>query len=185
MLYKLSSGFKFSTFLVSTIMSNKLGTYIGYCIYPNKPHFLLKNKVDMEKISNDGKLAEREYIVSRKLKTKLKNRNIDQIFELLSENQEIITPEQYNFLNKYWGFTEVKSPKKLRSLLLEIEGEYQLKNNSEKRLDKLNNVVKAKDDHINRLERDVKLNNDKIEAIMNSKSWKITYPLRRLKSYFK
>ena len=215
-------------------MSNKLGTYIGYCIYLNKPHFLLKNKVDMEKINSDGKLAEREYILSRKMRTKLKNRNIDQIFELLSENQEIITPEQYTLLNKYWGFTEVKSPKKLRRLILEIEGEYQLKNNSKKRIDKLNNVVKAKDGHINRLERDVKLNNDKIkallleiesgsqikndfekrldklinvvkvkdghinclerdvklnndkiEAIMNSKSWKITYPLRRLKSYFK
>ena len=201
-------------------MSNKLGTYIGYCIYLNKPHLLLKTKVDVEKISSDGKFAEIEQGLLEEVRKKDINKDIDQIYDLLSENKEIITPEQYTFLNKYWGFTEVKSPKQLRKLLMAFEGEYQLKNNYEKRFYQLYESVKAKDDYINRLKNDVKkqndyinrlkndvkilndkiraqnvyinrlkndvkIHNDRIKTVMNSKSWKITNPLRKLKSYFK
>ncbi len=194
-------------------MSNKLGTYIGYCIYLNKPHLLLKTKVDVEKISNDGKLAEIEQGLLEEVRKKDINRDVDQIYDLLSENREVITPEQYTFLNKYWGFTEVKSPKQLRKLLMAFEGEHQLKNNYEKKfyqlhesliakdvyINRLKNDAKLKNDkimaqndkikvqnvYINRLKNDVKLQNDKIKKVMNSKSWKITKPLRNLKSYFK
>ena len=193
-------------------MSNKLGTYIGYCIYLNKPHLLLKTKVDVEKISSDGKLAEIEQGLLEEVRKKDINRDVDQIYDLLSENREVITPEQYTFLNKYWGFTEVKSPKQLRKLLMAFEGEYQLKNNFEKKfyqlhesliakdvyINRLKNDAKLKNDkimaqndkikvqnvYINRLKNDVKLQNDKIKKVMNSKSWKITKPLRNLKSYF-
>ena len=186
-------------------MSNKHGTHIGYCIYLNKPHLLLKNKVDSEKISNDGKLAEKEHglLEVRKID---KNRDVDQIYDLLSENQEVITPEQYTFLNKYWGFTEVKSPIQLRKLLMVFEGEYQLKNNYEKRFYQLHESVKTKDVNINHLKNDIKTLNDKVESkdvdiihlkndiktlndkintVVNSRSWKITNPLRKIRSYFK
>jgi hypothetical protein len=187
-------------------MSNKLGTYIGYCIYLNKPHFLLKTKVDTEKISSDGKLADKEQGLLEEVRIKDINRDIDKIYDLLSENKEVITPEQYSFLNKYWGFTEVKSPIQLRKLLMVFEGEYQLKNNYENRFYQLQERVKAKDANINRLTNDVKTLNDKIKAqnihinslkndvktlnhkiktVMNSRSWKITNPLRKIKSYFK
>ncbi len=100
---------------------------------------------------------------------RLKNRDIDRIFPLLSKNQEIITTEQYNFLNKYWGFTDVKSPKKLRKLLLAFEGEYQLKNNFEKRFYELNSLLKPKVEQIKRLEIDTKLKSDQINALLLEK----------------
>jgi len=134
-------------------MSNKLGTYVGYSIYLNKPHYLLKSNVVMDKISSDGKeLSEIEYNISRNMRNRLKNPNIDLIFELLSKNQEIITEDQYNHLNKYWGFDQLKTPQQLRKLLLEIEGEYQIKTNDIKLLknnikDK-NKVIQRRDDLI-------------------------------------
>ena len=185
-------------------MSNKLGTHIGYCIYLNKPHLILKTKVDIEKIDSDGNIAEIELGLVQEVRKKDINKDVDQIYDLLSENREVITPEQYSFLDKYWGFSEVKSPKQLRKLLMALEGEYQLKNNYEKRFYQLHESVDAKDVNINRLEnvtkeqtdkikaQNVHINHlknitteqtDKIKAVMNSKSWKITKPLRKLKSY--
>ena len=211
----------------SMTMSNKIGTNIGYCIYLNKSHLLLKTKVDTEKIGSDGKFAEKEQDLLEEVRIKDVNQEIDQIYDLFSENREVITPEQYDFLNKYWGFTEVKSPKQLRQLLMAFEGEYQLRYNYEKRFyqlhdsvkrrdvqinrlktinhkqnDKIkakddyinrlknltiqqNDKIKARDDYINRLKNDVKILNDKIKTVMNSRSWKITNPLRKLKSYFR
>ena len=145
-------------------MSNKLGTYIGYCVYLNKPHLLLKTKVDIEKISSDGKFAEIEQCLVEEVRKKDINRDVDQIYDLLSENREVITLEQYTFLNKYWGFTEVKSPKQLRKLLMTIEGEHQLKNNYEKIFCQLQDNVKAKNDYINRLKDVTKQQNDKIKV---------------------
>ena len=114
----------------SMTMSNKLGTYIGYCIYLNKPHYLIKDDVEMDKIISDGKeFAEKEYNLSHSMRNRLKNPDIDLIFELLSKNQDYITDDQYNQLNKYWGFDQVKTSKQLRKLLLEIEGEYQVNSN--------------------------------------------------------
>ena len=48
-----------------------------------------------------------------------------------------------------------------------------------------NEKIKTKDDYINRLKNDTNILNDKIKAVMNSRSWKITEPLRKLNSYFK
>ncbi len=49
-------------------MSNKIGTYIGYCVYLNKPHFILKTQVDMEIIDGDGELAEIEHASIERVK---------------------------------------------------------------------------------------------------------------------
>jgi hypothetical protein len=146
-------------------MSNKLGTYVGYCIFLNKPHYLLKSRVEMDKIISDGKeSAEIEYNVSRNMRKRLKNQNINLIFELLSKNQEIITEDQYNHLNKYWGFDQIKTPKKLRKLLLEIEGEYQIKTDDIKLLKKdirdKNDAIKRRDELIRNRDEIIREKND-------------------------
>jgi hypothetical protein len=113
-------------------MSNQLGTHIGYCVYLNKPHFFINSKIEMTKDINDGETrAELEYNASKKILENFKvDPNINQIIKLFSKNQEFITEEQYNHLNKYWGFDQVKTPEQLRKVLLEIEGIYQLENTS-------------------------------------------------------
>jgi hypothetical protein len=153
-------------------MSNKLGTYVGYCIYLNKPHFILKSKLEMIKLSNDGeKIAETEYKVSRIVKKKLQNHDIDLIYELLSKNQEFITKDQYDHLNKYWGFDQIKTPKQLRRLLLEIEGEYQLNNHE---ITSLKNsiidrdeAIKRRDDIIQARDEAIKRRDDMIQEKNN------------------
>jgi hypothetical protein len=86
----------------------------------------------MTKDINDGETrAELEYNASKKILENFKvDPNINQIIKLFSKNQEFITEEQYNHLNKYWGFDQVKTPEQLRKVLLEIEGIYQLENTS-------------------------------------------------------
>ena len=111
-------------------MSNDLGSYVGYSIYLNKPHLFLKSELEVEKIVTDGEeFAESQLKAYREVDNKIKNEaDIDLMVRLLSKNQEFITEDQYNLLNKYWGFDQVKTPKQLRKLILEIEGLNSLNN---------------------------------------------------------
>ena len=110
-------------------MSNDLGTHVGYSIFLKKPHLLLKSELNVGKIRGDDKgLSERHIYAYKTVKKKIKNSDINLISRLLSKNQEFITEDQYNLMNKYWGYDQIKTPKQLRKLLLEIEGEYQLNN---------------------------------------------------------
>lgn len=176
-------------------MSNKLGTYIGYCIYLNKPHFLVKSELDTEMILDEGKeFAEHEYEISKKVQEKLKNKDIDLLKEVFSKYEEVITEEQRDIVNKYWGLTEIKSPKQLRKLLLELEGEYRLKfgciyefQELQSVIYRLENEIKAfrenielKEEEINHLAKNIELKDDKIKLMANSNSWKLTKPLRKV-----
>ena len=183
-------------------MSNKLGTYIGYCVYFNKPHLLLNTEVEMGKISCDGEeFAEIQYNASNKMRSKLKNENIDLIYELLSKNKELITEDQYNHLNKYWGFNQVKTPNQLRKILLETEVKFHLNNyenlqkdvneledaikNRDEIIQQKDNIIKNRDEIIQQKDNIIKNRDDIIKKIMNSNSWKITRHLRKIASWTK
>lgn len=158
-------------------MSNQLGTHIGYCIYLKKPHYLIPSEIDIEMNHADGnELAKIEYQNSSKVLKKLKDGD-NLIEDLLSAKEEKIKKDQFNIVNKYWGFDEIKSPQELRQLLLSLEGEYQLKFECEKELKRQKRAYS----HLKRAyNHEITIRDDKIKKIMDSNSWKVTKPLRGL-----
>lgn len=94
-------------------ISNDISTHIGYCLYMNKPHYLIESNVSHKKINSKVITDTRKNI----------NSNIDnyaKIREVFSKYDEKITNEQYKLISYLWGFNEVKSPSELKKIILEI-----------------------------------------------------------------
>lgn len=92
-------------------VSNSVGTNLGYCIYSNKPYYLLPDNVnylgtEKERSSNWESDYERE----------------KKLFHLMFSNTSIeqVTTEQRELCSHYWGYNHVKTPDDLRSALEEI-----------------------------------------------------------------
>lgn len=75
--------------------SNSVGTHLGYCIWMNKPHYIIDDSIVNNLAINDYK-------------------DIGQAFLTYYEK---IQPEQRAVVSKYWGFESIKAPEELRSLL--------------------------------------------------------------------
>ena len=58
------------------------------------------------------------------IKTQNKNSNFTKINELFSIYNTKITKDQYNIISYLWGFDEVKSPKELKKLILNINKDF-------------------------------------------------------------
>lgn len=85
-------------------MSNDFGSHIGYSLFLNKPHNIYSQSVS-----------------SSELKTVSQNiiNDINSAKLLFSNNNDyIITKEQKEFVDKYWGISQIKSPNELAKILL-------------------------------------------------------------------
>lgn len=91
--------------------SNSIGTHIGYCIYLNKPHYLIENET--YRYYNDT-LAE-QYRNEEQIKSlEEEKEEIRKVFSFYSDQ---ITEEQKNVIDKYWGTSLIKGPEELKNLL--------------------------------------------------------------------
>ncbi len=100
-------------------MANDIGTHLGYCIYLNKPHYLFKQSIALEHDNEfDGNIVN-EGITREKF-----SNNVANITKLFSEYHENITKEQYELISYLWGFDEVKTPVKLKKLIIRINKSY-------------------------------------------------------------
>lgn len=73
-------------------VSNSIGTHLGYCIWMNKPHYIINN-ID---------LSLEDY---------------KKIGSFFMTYHEVIQPEQYAIVSEYWGFECVRTPAELKSIL--------------------------------------------------------------------
>ena len=76
-------------------VSNSVGTHLGYCIWMNKPHYIIDDQIINE-------TNERDY------------KKIGSFFLTYTEQ---IQPEQYAVVAKYWGFDSVRTSEELKSIL--------------------------------------------------------------------
>lgn len=99
----------------SMTVSNDISTHIGYCLYLNKPHFLIQTNVKFcdEKNSNHIAQDTREH-------QGFGIDNYGKIAEAFSEFDETITSSQKDIVNYLWGFDEVKTPNELKNMFTEI-----------------------------------------------------------------
>lgn len=93
-------------------MSNSLGTHLGYCIYLNKPHYLIHQDMCMDGIQNAS--------FNNEVYNTYKNEEKIFIEAFDRDNGECITEEQYKLCDFYWGFGYVRKPSELHKLLIDV-----------------------------------------------------------------
>ena len=88
--------------------SNALGTHVGYSIYMGTPHVM---NIESNKNIRPNKVFEKE------------QEDFAQLFD--GHNPLDITEEQKNLCDKYFGFSHIKTPEQLYSILNECKKKYE------------------------------------------------------------
>ena len=122
----------------SMTASNDIGTHIGYCLYLNKPHFLIQNDV---KFYDEGNS---DYIDQDTRKYQSKSINYyEKIAQVFSEFDEKITSSQKDIVSYLWGFDEVKTPIELKNMFTEINENFSYLKYYFSGLIRLKNIIKG------------------------------------------
>ncbi len=105
-------------------------------------------------------------------------------FNLDIENIGLFEEWYCNYLRYFLNRPPITHPKiiSLETLTGEDLNDIDLKN---KEIKKMRRKIKMKNKEIKKMQKEIEKNNKKIETILNSNSWKITKPLRKLKSISK
>ncbi len=97
-------------------ISNSLGTHLGYCIFMGKPHILLPQDFsyvgDKKAIDLDFGTSNRSENYRQDFETETKR-----FQELFHAGQAEITKEQYQVCDFYWGFSQIKTPEQISSII--------------------------------------------------------------------
>lgn len=96
--YNFISRLKTIISLADYTVSNNVGTHIGYCIYMNKPHYIFRE--DLYKMENSRIMLE--------------------VGEVFHHYEESIMDKQREVINKYWGLDCIKTPEKMKEMLLSL-----------------------------------------------------------------
>jgi len=101
--------------LADMTMSNDFFTGLGYCTYLNRPHYMALSKIERSNTKGDdlnkGEVSNQQVIES-----------FHPVFRrLFGEFTEAVTEEQRLFGEKYFGFSQVKSPAQMKQLLLDAK----------------------------------------------------------------
>lgn len=101
-------------------MSNSIGTNLGYCIYLNKPYYLL-----LDNVIYSGADKRIDELFGKKARSSNWENDYERekkLFHLMFSDTSIeqITTEQRELCSHYWGYNHVKTPDDLRSALEEI-----------------------------------------------------------------
>jgi len=99
----------------SMILTNKLGTHIGYSVHLEKPVVMYREKEFQYAYSNSEVMKDSLLRIE-------KNNDINELFiNAFSSYNDKITEEQYSLVNQYWGLTEIKNPNELKEIFYECE----------------------------------------------------------------
>ena len=111
-----------SIFLISDyVLTNDVGTHVGYAVYLNKPVFIWKQN---RKYSGRGKNDVLENVPTEKFESANNEKN--EIYEAFSNYSENISNCQFELCKKYWGFDCVRSKKEMKKILDDLDDIFEL-----------------------------------------------------------
>lgn len=90
-------------------MSNRMGTHIGYCLALNKPHYIFKQEHNEEFIGLKGK-EDLEQTLTNEYYSKIDSDRIESVFR---DEKFIISNEQIEIVNEFWGNDIFLSPEEI------------------------------------------------------------------------
>lgn len=96
-------------------ISNFVGTHIGYCVYLNKPHMLIKQETNYQ----SSKISElvREFDRGDRAESSA-DRIEKKLYKVFEKYKDEIDTLQYSVASNYWGFAEIKTKQELQNCLL-------------------------------------------------------------------
>ena len=98
--------------LADFTVSNTVGTHTGYCVYLNKPHFIIEQEVQLTGENNTEII---DYRVKEELDSLSKEKK--EIFKEFIIYSPLITEKQKEVIDKYWGISSIKQPNFLFDIL--------------------------------------------------------------------
>lgn len=100
--------------LADSVIANDVGTFIGYCIYFNKPVYLFKQETTLTGLNNRFKFT----LSQRNIDETEKYENIrEKLFETFNGYSNIISMSQYQLCSYIWGYNYIKTKQQLISIL--------------------------------------------------------------------
>ena len=105
-------------FLADLTMSNSVGTQVGYCGYLGRPHYIF----DQEKrYGSDSALDDSEFNNAYARSQAAEKAEVAAEFSVLTDS---LTGKQRELLERYWGFSKVRSRDELSDLFAVCEEAY-------------------------------------------------------------
>ena len=99
-------------------MSNSVGTQVGYCGYLGRPHYIF----DQEKrYGSDSALDDSEFNNAYARSQAAEKAEVAAGFSVLTDS---LTGKQHELLERYWGFSKVRSRDELSDLFAVCEEAY-------------------------------------------------------------
>lgn len=94
-------------------MSNRMGTHIGYCLALNKPHYVFKQEYNKQFV---GSRSAEDKVQTEKYEylTNIESNKIESVF---LNDDFIVTKDQIDIVNEFWGNDIYYSPEELIYLL--------------------------------------------------------------------
>lgn len=97
--------------LSSYTISNGISTHIAYCLFLNKPHYLISQKLNL---SGNKKEIKTNSILT-------KSKAYRQVFQAFSKAETKISPKQYATANHYWGLNKTKTKSEFKNIVQRTE----------------------------------------------------------------
>ena len=97
------------------VLSNSIGTHVGYCTYLNKPQIILDDDSSLSALK-DSAYNDFSEQIARKQTLEIMNAYGE-------ESLGRITPRQLSVAEKYWGVSKVLTKEGMYKLLIELEQE--------------------------------------------------------------
>lgn len=93
--------------LADMTMSNSTGTHLAYCSYLNKPHWIVRQKIISKALNKTGEAN--IAIAEMQGKDVVNQQENDELYQVFSEYNEVLTDEQRKVCDKYFGLSYVRS----------------------------------------------------------------------------
>lgn len=101
--------------LADMVMTNSVGTHIGYAAFLDKPIYIFRQAI--QRILKDGfKINEVLFDPKSEVRKSYDTKN-DEIASYFESWQTTLTEKQYQYLNTVFGFDEIKSKEELQTIL--------------------------------------------------------------------
>ena len=113
-------------------LSNRIGSFVGYSIFLNRPHLYIDQKTVISDHNGIGQVQEEE-------KAWRNDPGVQEIFQRFSNHSFAITRAQVAALEPYFGFSEIKSKAELTEIFMLAEEMYRESSPSPNYLKKIKN----------------------------------------------
>jgi len=99
--------------LADATISNGVGSHIGYSLYSGKPHWLIDDEYKYVNTHKSGDAEDLTDVTKKDNFLRVKN-------AFLHNSEYMITPQQKEIVDVFWGVSDMKTPEELRDLFLTL-----------------------------------------------------------------